>query len=290
MNSGETILKRIMADVRREVEQAQRNRPITELERMLKDVPPTRPFADALRGGFGLIAEIKARSPSHGPMRPDNVAAAPVAYQQSKIVKCISVLTNSTHFGMDICKLRDIKAKTTKPVLRKDFIYTEYQVLEARAFGADAILLIVNLVEPARLHQLYELACQLGMDVLFECHTRAEIDCVPSTAKIYGINTRAFDLSVTVYNNARAQATTVPHNDPTTDLTRLELGRYLPKHAVKVAESGLGPEHIPIIRKQGVYNAALVGTRLLTAPDGIESALAQFEAACAQDNYTTTAD
>ncbi|MCX7722558.1 MAG: indole-3-glycerol phosphate synthase TrpC [Verrucomicrobiae bacterium] len=278
---ADTILDRIMADVRREVEHAQYVRPVSELERMLKDAPPVRPFGDALQHGFGLVAEVKVRSPSRGVMPPENVAAAPAAYERSRVVRCISVLTNSTHFGMDITKLRDIKLQSTKPVLRKDFIYTEYQVLEARAFGADAVLLIVSLFEPARLQQIYEFVRDLGMDALFECHTRADIECVPSTARIYGINTRAFDLPVSVYEAARAQAAGGQH-DPTTDLARLELGRHLPQHAIKVAESGLGPEHIPMLRKQGVYNAALVGTRLLTAREGLEAALAAFEAACEQ--------
>ncbi len=271
-----------MADVQREVEHAQQTRPIAELERMLPDAPPIRPFADALQQGFGLIAEIKVRSPSRGVMRPENVAAAPAAYEQSKIVRCISVLTNATHFGMDITRLQQIKLKTTKPVLRKDFIYTEYQVLEARAFGADAVLLIVTMLEPARLAQLYKLVRELGMEVLFECHTQADIERVPAKAKIYGINTRAFDLPVAAYDTARAQAVADNARDPTTDLARLELGRYLPLHAVKVAESGLGPEHIPLLKDQGVFDAVLVGTRLLTAPAGIEAALAAFERACEQ--------
>ncbi len=271
-----------MADVRREVEQAQHARPMAELERMIRDAPPVRPFADPLRHGFGLIAEIKARSPSRGPMRPENVAAAPVVYEQSKLVRCISVLTNATHFGMDIRRLQQVRLRTTKPVLRKDFIYTEYQVIEARAFGADAVLLIVSLVEPERLRQLYELARQLGMEAVFECHTKDDIRHVPPEATICGINTRAFDLPVAAYESAQAQGPVASMPDPTTDLGRLALGRFLPAHAIKVAESGLGPEHIQLVRRSGVFNAVLVGTRLLTAPDGIESALAAFEAACAQ--------
>jgi len=279
-----------MIDVQREIEQAQRIRSRAELEKMLADAPPVRSFQNALRLGFGLIAEIKVRSPSRGMMRPENVAAAPAAYERSRIVRAISVLTNATHFGMDISRLRDVKLKTTKPVLRKDFIYTEYQVIEARAFGADAVLLMANLLEPTRLQQLYKLVRDLGMEALVECHTRAEIEHAPKEAKILGINTRSFDLPAATYDVAQAQVATGAAHDPTTDLARLELGQYLPAHAIKVAESGLGPEHIPLIRKQRVFDAVLVGTRLLTAPEGVESALAAFEAASGQTCHSTLAD
>src|ERR1044071_7353523 len=134
MKITRTILDQILADVRRELAEAQSHTPLSELRRGLADAPPPRSFTTALRAEFGLIAEIKERSPSHGPMRRENIDGATAAYEQSGLVRAISVLTNATHFGMSMERLRQVKIATTKPVLRKDFIFDEYQVYEARAF------------------------------------------------------------------------------------------------------------------------------------------------------------
>src|SRR5204863_3331827 len=142
-----------------------RTRPLGDLKKRLVDAPPRISFAKALRGGFGLIAEIKERSPSMGRMKPENVAAAPQVYKKSKVVKAISVLTNRSHFGrtMTMDKLRKIKIATEKPVLRKYFIFDKYQVVEARAFGADAVLLMANILDKDELAKLFETASELGM-------------------------------------------------------------------------------------------------------------------------------
>src|SRR4051812_771808 len=126
MKTTSTILDQILVDVRRELAEAQRRIPAAELDRRLPDAPPVRPFAPALQESFGLIAEIKERSPSHGPMRAENVAEAPTAYERSPIVRALSILTNQTHFGMGIERLYQVKCTSSKPVLRKDFIFDEY--------------------------------------------------------------------------------------------------------------------------------------------------------------------
>ena len=102
MKTTDTILDRILIDVRKEVAAAQTQRPLADLRRMTGDAPPVRSFKRALLAEFGLIAEIKERSPSQGAMRATNVAAAPAAYEQSRIVRGISVLTNASHFGMSM--------------------------------------------------------------------------------------------------------------------------------------------------------------------------------------------
>ena len=127
-----------------------------------------------------------------GPMRPENVSAAPIAYEDSPIVAAISVLTNHMHFGMSIERLTSIRKSGTKPVLRKDFIVEEYQVREARAFGADAILLMANVLDRARMAGFYDLARELGMEALFEVHTEEEISALPRDARVVGINSRKF--------------------------------------------------------------------------------------------------
>lgn len=276
-----TILERIVADTAAELAEAKRRRPLAELQRRLADAPPVRPLAAALRGRFSLIAELKVRSPSQGPMRPQNVAEAPAAYEHSPIVAAVSVLTNAPHFGMSIERLAEIRARSSKPVLRKEFIFDEYQVLEARAFGADAILLMANLLEPEELRRLHALARDLGMDALFECHTPEHIAAVPAGARLYGINSRSFARSQADYAAARASQTQGTHWDPTTDLSRFDLGRYLPPQAVRVAESGVSPATVGAVRALGWFDAVLVGSWLLRAPEGVSAALRAFEQALA---------
>lgn len=287
MNPTHTILDEIMVDVRREVAEARSARPLAELQRLAFDAPPVRSFANALRRGFGLIAEIKERSPSQGGMRRENVANALAAYEASPIVRCLSVLTNTSHFGMSIQRMRDAKFGGTKPVLRKDFIFDEYQVHEARAFGADAILLMANLLVPDELKRLFELARLLGMDVLFECHDEEQIRALPPGAVLYGVNSRSFSVHGENYAAARANRAAGSRTDLTTDLTRFAaLAKHLPAHAIKVAESGIHPENAARIRDELGYHAILVGTSLLTSPAGVRAELAAFERALSATRRT----
>jgi indole-3-glycerol phosphate synthase len=281
MKPTHTILDEILVDVRREVAAAQTRRPLAELQRMAADAPPIRCFAGALRRGFGLIAEIKERSPSQGPMRAENVAAAPAAYEASPLVRCLSVLTNASHFGMSIERLREAKLAGTKPVLRKDFIFDDYQVHEARAFGADAILLMANLLGAEELKRLFALARSLEMDVLFECHDEEQIRSLPAGAVICGINSRSFSVRGEAYAAARAQRA-AGSKDITTDLSRFDsLAGHLPVGAIKVAESGVYPENAARIRDELGYHAILVGTSLLTSTAGVRAELTKFASALA---------
>src|SRR5262245_21348888 len=142
MKVTRTILDEILVDARKALAEAQQRLSLAELKKRIQDAPEVRSFKTALQRSFGLIGELKERSPSHGPMRRQNVDDAVQAYERSGIVRAISVLTNSTYFGMNMERLASVRARGTKPVLRKDFIFDEYQVYEARAFGADAILLM----------------------------------------------------------------------------------------------------------------------------------------------------
>jgi indole-3-glycerol phosphate synthase len=284
MKATQTILDQILVDVRKELAEAQRQTPVAELRARLSDAPAIRSFAAALQTGFGIIAEIKERSPSHGPMRRENVDQATAAYEASALVRGISVLTNASHFGMSMRRLAEVKLATTKPVLRKDFIFDEYQVIEARAFGADAILLMANLLEAEEMRHLYSLARDLGMDALFECHTKQQVEQVPEGALIYGINSRTFDARKNTLGVGRyALSSLLGRLGSTTDLTidekRFELGQHLPSGVVKVAESGVHPETVAALRDQYGYHAALIGTSLLTAPDGVGPELERFERA-----------
>jgi indole-3-glycerol phosphate synthase len=265
-----SFLEKILADVRAELAAAMEKTPATELRARLADAPPPRDFHAALAApGFGLIAEIKERSPSVGPMRPENVSAAPAAYAASPIVRAVSVLTNHTHFGMGIHRLAAIRAAVPQPVLRKDFFLDDYQVLEARAHGADAILLMANVLDTPAMARLHALALSLGMEALFEIHTAAEIASLPPTARIVGINSRKFKSS-TGFVAAGQSSTT----DFSLDLSVFDLASQLPPGALRVAESGLDPSGIPAVAEK--FHAALVGTTLLRDERGIEASLADF--------------
>lgn len=266
-----TILDTILADVRSEVAEAKSRVPLAEIQARLADAPPTRDFAAALSKGFGLIAEIKERSPSVGPMRAENVIEAPAAYSESPLVKAVSVLTNRTHFGMDIHRLSEIRNQIPNPVLRKDFFIEEYQVLEARAFGADAILLMANVLDASSMRRLHELALSLGMEALFEVHTPEEIETLPPAARIVGINSRKFKTHTGFVKTGESSAT-----DFSLDMEAFGLVNQLPASAIRVAESGISPENLASVATR--FQAALVGTSLLRDERGIRACLRDFEA------------
>ena len=268
------FLDEIVDRKRSEVAAAKKLRDLATLKRMIRDAPPLRSFVGGVSNGFGLIAEIKRRSPSGGDMRRENVEQAPAAYAKSPVVKCVSVLTNATDFGMGIEDLSKMKSQIPKPILRKDFIFEDYQVYEARAFGADALLLMVNVLERENMGRLFELSRELGIDVLFEAHTKEEIEAIPDGAKLYGINSRKFKASPETFANSSRGP------DFTVELDTFSLINYLPKDAIKVAESGVSHSRLPEVINIG-YDAVLVGTSLLKAEDGIEEMLNRFEAAIA---------
>ena len=272
------LLDEILAAVKQEIADAKRARPETVLRRLLEDVPPGRSFRHALSKPFGLIAEIKVRSPSMGEMRPENVAAAPKAYDRSSRVRAISILTNQSHFGMNLQKLSEIRTTVSKPVLRKDFIIEPYQVLESRAFGADAILLMSQLLDPTQIMELRDLALALGMDVLVECHTREQIERIPPGTSIFGINSRSFHSRGFKYGWSKFARSMGAHRDYTTSSSQFHLVRHVPAGIITIAESGIRPESLPAVRDLG-FNAALIGTSLLVDPRGVEPALAAFEEA-----------
>ena len=272
-----SIMDEILARVRVEIEAAKAQRSRDQLASMIAGAPEIRSLADALGQEFGLIAEIKVRAPSRGEMRNENVKRAPTAYDKSRIVKAISVLTNRADFGMSIERLREVKLQTGKPVLRKEFIIDPYQVWEARAYGADAILLMTQKSTPDELQHLHDLALELGMAVLIECRTASEIGKVPSNATILGINTRDMLASGELYRKSRASASR-SGDDLSTDMQTLENIRYLPENVIKVAESGIDPTTIRKVRDLG-YDAALVGSDILLNENGVEAALGLYEKA-----------
>jgi len=267
-----TFLDEILADVRTELDATRAGRPPAEIRRMAGDAPPVRPLPDALAKGFRLIAEVKERSPSVGPMRGENLKEALPAYEESPVVAAVSILTNHLHFGMSVERLAAARRALSKPVLRKDFLIEEYQIREARAFGADAILLMANVLDAARLRGFHNLARELGMEALFEVHTAEEIAQLPPDARIVGINSRKFKSDAGFVGKSGAS-----EKDFSLDYSVFELAGKLPAGALKVAESGLTPQNIAQTGKH--FDAALVGTSLLRDPRGLRACLREFEEA-----------
>jgi len=270
-----TILDRILPDVRRELEEAQAAVPLDDLKRRAAKARPPRDFAGALTAhGFGLIAEVKQRSPSMGDMRAENVVTAATAYEESPIVHAVSVLTNVTHFGSGMEDLAEIAASSTKPVLRKDFILDPYQIYAARAAGADAVLLMANVLSADQLRDFHELVLELGMEALFEVHEENEIDALPATARVVGINSRKFKS-----RDGFVPAGHSTEEDFTLDFAAFELAGSLPAGCVRVAESGVTPQTVAPLARH--FDAALVGTSLLRDPRGVRTGLEEFARALA---------
>lgn len=269
-----TILDRILPDVRRELDEARAAVPLEEVCRRAAAARPPRDFAASLSGGFGLIAEIKHRSPSMGDMRAANVAEAAAAYEASPVVRAVSVLTNVTHFGTSLEELAAVAAGSTKPVIRKDFILDPYQIYAARAAGADAVLLMANVLASDEMVRLYAVVRDLGMEALFEVHEEAEIASLPAGARVVGINSRKFKSrgDVAVAGESRDR-------DFTLDLAAFDLAEHLPEGCLRVAESGVSAATVAPLARE--FHAALVGTSLLRDPRGVEASLQDFADALA---------
>lgn len=281
MKQMSKALAQMVEDTRKETAKAKQEVPWSELKSRVKDAPPLLSFHDSIAAEFCLIAEVKQCSPSMGQMNPENVQQAPEVYRDSPIVKGISVLTNSAHFGpeMSLKRLQEIKLATGKPVLRKDFITDEYEVYQARAHGADAILLMVNVLEREELARLHGTAREIGMDVLFETHTQEEIEQVPKNARIYGINCRSFNSEGKTFALSRFLGNWFgSRRDLTIDYSKFDYCKELPPESLKIAESGVKPERCRSVQAAG-FNAILVGTSLLIGPKPIREVMGEFEAA-----------
>jgi indole-3-glycerol phosphate synthase len=247
-----TILDRIVANKRLEIAERRNRTPENALERKVASVPPPRNFAAALTrdGEMNVIAEVKKASPSAGVLRAHFDAVALAQTYARHGAAAVSVLTDAPFFQGSLEDLAAIRAAVTAPLLRKDFILDRYQLLEARLNGADAVLLIAEILSDDELRQLYRETYQLGMHALVEFY---EADNLPRVvdcgARLIGINNR----------DLRSFETRLAHT--------LELAAQIPRDRCLVSESGIRTrDDVERLRAAGA-RAVLVGETLLRSPD-----------------------
>ncbi len=255
MTGTPDILKKIITRKQQEIAERKQNISLEAVMDASKSASPVRGFVNAMQahinsGDSAVIAEIKKASPSKGVMR-ENFKPAEIAksYQQGG-ASCLSVLTDVDFFQGSDEYLVEARNACDLPVIRKDFIIDPYQVYEARAMGADCILLIVAVLDNQTLNQLYSLATALGLDVLIEVHDEAELlRSLPLNATLVGINNR----------NLRTFETSLH--------TTIDLLSQIPDDRIVVTESGIHyPDDVALMRENKV-NAFLVGEAFMRADD-----------------------
>ena len=230
--------------------------PIPFLEAQAHYALPRRSFRQHLLSSSGVIAEFKRKSPSKGIIHEHaDVKKVTTGYRDAGVAG-ISILTDETFFGGSSEDLKMARNGTPCPLLRKDFVLDPYQIIEARAIGADAILLIASVLEAPHLRTLTKLAQDLGMEVLVEIHDPSELEKLPEAADMVGVNNRNLRSGIVDVQHAR------------------QLVTQLPKSTLKVAESGITtPEDVLLLRNAG-YQGFLIGTVFMEQ--------ASPEAACAK--------
>ncbi len=245
------ILDDIVAARRADLARAKREVSLAQLAERAMYAEPRRGFAAQLqRLPLAIIAEVKKASPSRGVIRADFDPVALARAYAAAGAAAISVLTEPRFFQGHIEHLAAIRRAVSLPLLRKDFVVDSYQIAEARAWGADAVLLIVAVLDNPLLRELLAAAGELGLDALTEAHTAAEVERALATgARIVGINNR--DLQTFVTNLATAE----------------QLRPLIPADVIAVAESGI-ESPADIARLQGAgFAVFLVGESLMRAPD-----------------------
>jgi len=244
-------LEELVAATRERVERRKREHPLGDLERVATARPEGRPFHEALsHPGTSVIAEFKRRSPSAGEIRQGASVTDLVRAYERGGAAALSILTEERHFGGSLDDLREARDASDLPILRKDFTIDPYQLYEAKAAGADAVLLVVGSLRPSELGALHGVAGGLDLDAIVEVHDEEELEvALDIDADVIGINNRNLE-------------------DFSVDVSRsFELLVDVPAGKTVVSESGIHTrEQIEELEQVGV-DAVLVGEALMRAPD-----------------------
>jgi indole-3-glycerol phosphate synthase len=255
MSETPDILKKIIDYKRDELATVKARVPLSELKARVFDLPPPTGFQAALRqtdesGRTAVIAEVKKGSPSKGVIRADFDPVAIAGIYESNGAACLSVLTDEHFFLGKLHYLSEIRKTVGIPLLRKDFIFEPYQILEARAAGADAILLIAAMLDLSALKDYYSFARDLGLDVLLEVHDEEELETALGTeCELIGINNR----------NLRTFVTDLE--------TTVRLLKIIPRERLVVSESGINSREDIIRLHNAGAQAFLIGESLMREPD-----------------------
>ncbi|MBM4067582.1 MAG: indole-3-glycerol phosphate synthase TrpC [Planctomycetes bacterium] len=247
-----TILDKIVQHKRREVEEDRAARPLADLERRLPEAPPARGFRAALEaaGAVAIIAEVKKASPSAGVLRADFDPLAIARTYAAHGAAAISVLTDVAFFQGSIAYLQAIRQAVAVPLLRKDFILDRHQLVEARLAGADAVLLIAEILGPRELPELLRQTRELGMEALVELYDADNLErVVQAGARLIGVNNR----------NLRTFEVRLEHT--------LELAERLPRDCCLVSESGIRTRADMLRLQAANVGAVLIGETFMRAPD-----------------------
>ena len=250
--AADSFLARIVSHKRDELTQTQKKMPLAALQQMAQSQAAPRDFRRALTAGKNLavIAEMKKSSPSAGVLREDFTPVALAKSYAAHGAAALSILTDEKFFGGNLENLQKARTVCTLPILRKDFILQPYQIWEARAFGADAILLIVAMLDRSQLFELLFAAAETGVQALVEVHDEAELDrALLAGANLIGINNRNLQtFEVTLETTER-------------------LSNLIPASCVRVAESGIkSRQDVGRMAACGV-DAILVGSHLMRQAD-----------------------
>jgi indole-3-glycerol phosphate synthase len=237
-------LEEIILHKRSEVASRKRDNPLATLRERIYYNRETLSLSDRIRtaeNGFGIIAEFKRRSPSAGPIDESADPAATARSYMRNGAAAISVLTDEKYFGGSVKDLERVREAVTIPLLRKDFIIDEYQLHEAKAYGADSVLLIADVLSKQTLRHLFDRAIDLGLECLVEIHDVPHIRRLDlNRMKLIGINNR----------NLRTFTVDLDHTK--------ELMQYLPPGIIVISESGIrGPEDIEEIKSYGAHGALI---------------------------------
>lgn len=239
------ILDQIVANKRNEIQQLKQSITLSDYVQSPLFNRTVISLRKKILDQFGIVAEIKRKSPGAGEIRPDLNLVSQLEIYELQGASGISVLTDYRYFGGSIEDLKQIRNMTNLPILRKEFILDEYQLFESKAAGADSVLLIASILEKEQAHQLTIVAKSLGLEVLFEIHSFEELNKLNDEIDILLINNR----------NLKTQETQVQHS--------FELASYLPEHLVKISASGISnSDQLDQLQHLG-FNGALIGESLL---------------------------